>query len=110
MFVANGFFLQNFRVIPEVQRGKYGPNNCELTHGSATAQSVTGFSLWRTALDVNLHDTDGPDIIFSFLYSELPAAANEISLTLNYLAEFVIAVKLPLAVRKRITINDTFIK
>lgn len=100
-------FLQNVGVIQEVERGKYRQNNCERTHGCATAQSVTCFSLWRPAFDVNLWDTDGQDMTFSSLYSELPAAANKITLRLKYLAEFVIAVKLPFAVRKRIGVNDT---
>jgi hypothetical protein len=103
-------FLQNFGVIQEVQRGKYRQNNCERTRDSATAQSFTGYSLWRTTFDVNLHDTDDPDMTFSFLYSALPVDAKEISLRLDYLAELVIAVQLPAAVRNRIAINDTLNK
>ena len=103
-------FLQNFGIIQEVQRRKYRQNNCESTCDSATAQSFTGYSLWRSAFDVNLHDTDDPDMTFSFLYSALPLAANEISLRLNSLAELVIPVQLSAVVRNRIVANDTLNK
>ena len=80
-------FLQTFGVIQEVQRGKYRRNNRESTHGYATAQSVTGFLLWSPAFDVNLHDNDGPDMTFSFLYSELPAAATKLFNSVRHRSE-----------------------